>query len=254
MKSKRFIRAGLILLILTIGLILFPTVKKYSSNIRILSFLDNTTYEERPLSEVVNTFVENNGVNKEALSNEIKNIFGFELAINDEKPEKITEELIEKALAKYEEKEKSIGTNELRELERVVMLKVVDQKWMDHIDAMEELKNGIGLRAYGQKDPVVQYRIEGFDMFDEMISDIKIDVVKILINIEKAGDLQRKHTVNITNAAQEVLNSINVESTTAPAQSSPKVETVVNKDPKVGRNDPCPCGSGKKYKNCCGKQ
>ena len=203
--------------------------------------------------EVVNTFVENNGVNKEALSNEIKNIFGFELAINDEKPEKITEELIEKALAKYEEKEKSIGTNELRELERVVMLKVVDQKWMDHIDAMEELKNGIGLRAYGQKDPVVQYRIEGFDMFDEMISDIKIDVVKILINIEKAGDLQRKHTVNITNAAQEVLNSINVESTTAPAQSSPKIETVVNKDPKVGRNDPCPCGSNKKYKNCCGR-
>ena len=203
--------------------------------------------------EVVNSFVENNGVNKEALSNEIKNIFGFELEINDEKPEKITEELIEKALAKYEEKEKSIGTNELRELERVVMLKVVDQKWMDHIDAMEELKNGIGLRAYGQKDPVVQYRIEGFDMFDEMISDIKIDVVKILINIEKVGDLQRKHTVNITNAAQEVLNSINVESTTAPAQSSPKVETVVNKDPKVGRNDPCPCGSGKKYKNCCGK-
>ena len=203
--------------------------------------------------EVVNTFVENNGVNKEALSNEIKNTFGFKLEINDEKPEKIIEELTEKALAKYEEKEKSIGTKELRELERVVMLKVVDQKWMDHIDAMEELKNGIGLRAYGQKDPVVQYRIEGFDMFDEMISDIKIDVVKILINIEKAGDLQRKHTVNITNAAQEVLNSINVESTTAPAQSSPKVETVVNKDPKVGRNDPCPCGSGLKYKNCCGK-
>ena len=203
--------------------------------------------------EVVNTFAENNGVNKEALSNEIKNTFGLEIEISEEKPEKIIEELTEKALAKYEEKEKSIGIKELRELERVVMLKVVDQKWMDHIDAMEELKNGIGLRAYGQKDPVVQYRIEGFDMFDEMISDIKIDVVKILINIEKAGDLQRKHTVNITNAAQEVLNSINIESTTAPAQSSPKVETVVNKDPKVGRNDPCPCGSGKKYKNCCGK-
>ena len=205
------------------------------------------------VGEVVDTYTEKEGINKEALSNEIKNTFGIELEINDTNPEKMAEELTEKAIQKYEEKEKSIGTNELRELERIVMLKVVDQKWMDHIDAMEELKNGIGLRAYGQKDPVVQYRIEGFDMFDEMISDIKTDVVKILINIEKAGDLQRKHTVNITNAAQEVLNSINVETTTAPAKSAPIVETVVNKEPKVGRNDPCPCGSGKKYKNCCGK-
>ena len=203
--------------------------------------------------EVVNTYAEKDGVNKEALSNEIKNTFGIEIEISDTNPQKIIEKLTEKALQKYEEKEKNIGENELRELERIVMLKVVDQKWMDHIDAMDELKNGIGLRAYGQKDPVVQYRIEGFDMFDEMISDIKIDVVKILINIEKAGDLQRKHTANITNMAQEVLNNINAESAKAPAKSAPIVETVVNKEPKIGRNDPCPCGSGKKYKNCCGK-
>ncbi len=91
------------------------------------------------------------------------------------------------------QKKKKFGSEELRELERVVMLKVVDQKWMDHIDNMDELKNGIGLRRYGQKDPVVQYRIEGIDMFDDMIEDIKTDVVKILLNIrKKEGDIKRK--------------------------------------------------------------
>ena len=87
-------------------------------------------------------------------------------------PETISEELMQQANAKYVEKETEIGSDEMRELERVVMLKVVDEKWMNHIDSMDELKNGIGLRAYGQQDPVVKYRIEGMDMFDEMISDI----------------------------------------------------------------------------------
>ena len=98
---------------------------------------------------------------------------------------------------RYEEKEKLFG-EELREFERIVLLNVVDQKWMDHIDAMDELKDGIGLRAYGQKDPVALYRIEGFDMFDEMVNSIKRDVVKILLNINRAQNLERKQTVKIT--------------------------------------------------------
>ena len=110
---------------------------------------------------------------------------------------KVANEIIDKlqklAIAKYEEKEVEIGNEDLRELERVVMLKVVDQKWMDHIDAMDELKDGIGLRAYGQQDPVVKYRIEGMDMFEEMVLDIKHDVVKILMNIRKQnGDVKRQ--------------------------------------------------------------
>ena len=133
------------------------------------------------------------------------------------------------------------------------MLKVVDKKWIDHIDAMEELKDGIGLRAYGQKNPIDQYRIEGFDMFDEMINDIKIDVVKILMNVEKAENLKRESTVQITKAAQETLDSINIESSKPLPDSGINHEPVVNHEPKVGRNDLCPCGSGKKYKQCCGK-
>ena len=129
------------------------------------------------------------------------------------------------------------------------MLKVVDEKWMNHIDSMDELKDGIGLRAYGQKDPVVQYRIEGFDMFDQMIADIKVDVVKILMNIRKQGEAKRHETAKITGAALEAINSVD----NGGKISDDINRTVVNEGPKIGRNDPCPCGSGKKYKNCCGK-
>ena len=138
----------------------------------------------------------------------------------------------------------------MRELERVVMLKVVDEKWMNHIDNMDELKNGIGLRAYGQQDPVVKYRTEGMDMFDEMIADINVDVTKILMNIKQQGEAKRQETVKITSAALEAVNSVDTG-----AKMNPEVDrTVKNEGPKVGRNDSCPCGSGKKYKNCCGKK
>ena len=138
----------------------------------------------------------------------------------------------------------------MREYERVVMLKVVDEKWMNHIDNMEELKDGIGLRAYGQYDPVVKYRTEGMDMFEEMVANIKLDVVKILMNFHKQGEIKRQETVRITNAAQEALNSVDNGER---MKESDVDKTVRNEGPKVGRNDPCPCGSGKKYKNCCGK-
>ena len=147
-----------------------------------------------------------------------------------------------------DEKEQEIGNDDLRELERVVMLKVVDQKWMDHIDAMDELKDGIGLRAYGQQDPVVKYRIEGMDMFEEMVLDIKHDVVKILMNLRKQEDVKREEAAKITGAALQAINSLdNGEQIKTEVN-----KTVVNEGPKVGRNDPCPCGSGKKYKKCCG--
>jgi preprotein translocase subunit SecA len=158
---------------------------------------------------------------------------------NKTKPEAISEELKTRAFDKYKQKEKEFGENELRELERVVMLKVVDENWMEHIDNMDELKDGIGLRAYGQKDPVVQYRIEGFEMFDQMIADIKVDVVKLLMNSQKRGEIKREETVKITNAAQESLRDLD----NTKRSEKPVNTTVVNTEPKIGRNDPCICGS-----------
>ncbi|MDR0978463.1 MAG: preprotein translocase subunit SecA, partial [Lachnospiraceae bacterium] len=196
--------------------------------------------------------------NTEGMSAQIKSVFGLDniggLSNGKMNIQNLIEELKEKANEKYEQKETTIGENELRELERVVMLKVVDQKWMDHIDAMDELKDGIGLRAYGQKDPVVQYRIEGFDMFDAMIDDIKNDVVKIMMNVRKQEPVKRTQTVTITKESLENTVNMNMGNGDGNIKESKEVrrDPVVNTDPKVGRNDPCPCGSGKKYKNCCG--
>ena len=196
---------------------------------------------------------ENNEINVESLNNEILNLFGIDMLdfikTNKNNPETISAELKEQALEIYKQKEEEITSEQMRELERVVMLKVVDEKWMNHIDSMDELKNGIGLRAYGQKDPVVQYRLEGFDMFDEMINNIKADVTKILMHIRAAGDTKRQETVKITGAALEAIHSVDGGSKIGTDVD----RTVRNEGPKIGRNDPCPCGSGKKYKNCCGK-
>ena len=115
---------------------------------------------------------------------------------------------------------------------------------------MDELKNGIGLRAYGQQDPVVKYRIEGMDMFDEMIFDIKHDVVKLLMNLRKQEEVRREEAVKITGAALQTLQGLDNSQKQAKSTIN---KTVVNKGPQIGRNDPCTCGSGKKYKNCCGK-
>ena len=207
------------------------------------------------VTETVNAYVTEEGVNKEALTQELATTFGINdvKALEDEKVDsnKVIAEVEEKAHNKYEEKEKDFGEKTLRELERVVMLKIVDERWMDHIDAMDELKDGIGLRAYGQKDPVVQYRIEGFEMFDQMIADIQLNVVKILMNARKReGAPSRQESVKITGEGFED-ETISLKGS---APSGEKNHTpIVNTEPKIGRNDPCPCGSGKKYKNCCGR-
>ena len=193
-------------------------------------------------------------INVESLDTDIRNTFGIDMKDyikeNSKNPNAIAEKLQKDALEKYENKEKEIGSEQLRELERVVMLKVVDQKWMDHIDAMDELKNGIGLRAYGQQDPVVKYRMEGMDMFDEMVTDFKYDVVNLLMNLRKQEDVKREEAAKITGAALQAINGLDSDQQRVKSEVN---RTVVNQGPKVGRNDPCPCGSGKKYKNCCGK-
>ena len=210
------------------------------------------------IEDIVTPYFAEEQVNKESLLQELNtNLTITDLeSLNKENIhlKEVIEEAVEKAYAIYDEREKTIGAEELRELERVVTLKIVDEKWMDHIDAMDELKDGIGLRAYGQKDPVVQYRIEGFDMFDQMVLDIKTDVVKLLMHVRKKEEnIQRTEAARITGMSLENSAISNLGGTIAPKTSSPQNQTVVNHEPKVGRNDQCPCGSGKKYKNCCGR-
>ena len=208
--------------------------------------------------ETVAMFVEGEegkSINIEALNTEITNEFGLDMyefiKSHENDSNAIIEELEKQATDKYQAKEEEITSEKMRELERVVMLKVVDEKWMNHIDNMDELKNGIGLRAYGQQDPVVKYRMEGMDMFEEMIANIKADVVKILMNIRKQnGEVKRQEAAKITGAALEAINSVDGGKKISTPENN---QTVVNDGPKVGRNDPCPCGSGKKYKNCCGR-
>ncbi len=151
--------------------------------------------------------------------------------------ESLIEHIMSKADEGYKSKEAEFGEEQFREIERVVLLQVVDRKWMDHIDAMDQLRQGIGLRAYGQQDPVRAYQSEGFDMFEEMTQSIWEDTVGLLYHVVKNANIERKRVAQPINAV-------------APGQQENK--TVVKKEKKVGRNDPCPCGSGKKYKKCCG--
>ena len=210
------------------------------------------------IEDIATPYFADEHINKEGLLQELNANLTITELNSLQKPDvhlkEVIEEAVEKATAIYEERENEIGSEELRELERVVTLKVVDEKWMDHIDNMDELKDGIGLRAYGQKDPVVQYRIEGFDMFDQMVLDIKTDVVKFLMHARKReGDIKIEETVKITGEGLQNSAINNLDGTMAPKTSTPQNQTVINNEPRIGRNDPCPCGSGKKYKNCCGK-
>jgi preprotein translocase subunit SecA len=150
-------------------------------------------------------------------------------------PEDIKNMLKERADKSYADREERFGEETMRELERVILLSVVDRNWMDHIDAMDELKNGIYLRGYGQHDPVVEYRNESYDMFNQMTDTIREETAKgvLTVEIKKEEDVQRKKVAE-------------------PTTESAGPKTPVKREKKVGRNDPCPCGSGKKYKKCCG--
>lgn len=156
----------------------------------------------------------------------------------DVKRQDIVDMLLDRALKYYEKREQEIGHDLLRELERVFLLKVVDTKWMAHIDDMEELKRGIGLRSYGQRDPVIEYRFEGFQMFDQMIESIREDTVRLLFTVR----VQQNQPIKREQVAKPI------EPPADPDSSSQTQRSVK----KIGRNDPCPCGSGKKYKKCCG--
>ncbi len=166
----------------------------------------------------------------------------FALELTDEQKQKITKEeviemLYEKAVAEYAKREEQFEYDNMREIERVILLRVIDKKWMDHIDDMDHLRRSIGLRSYAQRDPVIEYRFLSYDMFDELAYNIKWDTIKALLAV-RAQDSNMQHEENkmvmVTNRQDDT------------GKKSP-----IKKQEKIGRNDPCPCGSGKKYKHCC---
>ena len=169
---------------------------------------------------------------------------GAELWYNDEElasksVEELIGELTDRAVTVYEKKEQELGAPLMRELERVIMLRVVDEYWMDHIDAMTELRQGIGLRAYGQNNPVIEYKREGYDMFEEMVSAIQDETVRRIFQarVRPQSEMKRERVAKVTGES-------------AGGDGTVQKRPVVRKGIKIGRNDPCPCGSGKKWKKC----
>ena len=172
--------------------------------------------------------------------------FYVNISFDGENQENITREILKEKTRDavdrhYARQEAEFGDNIFREIERIVLLRNVDTKWIDHIDAMDQLRQGIGLRALGNEDPVRAYQIEGFDMFEEMTAAIQEDTVKMLMRVRPQEKMQRKEVARITGTSG------------GGSGGTGKPKTVVKKVKKVGRNDPCPCGSGKKYKKCCGR-
>lgn len=173
--------------------------------------------------------------NAPAAALELERVFGVAPKEADT-PNAMKEEVKDLILDEYKRREDEFGEENIRNIERILLLRVVDEKWMDQIDAMDQLKTGIGLRAYGQKDPVQAYQIEGSQMFEDMNREIRSDFLRFLFHVEDPEKVEKKRmSKNIKEGASD------------------KQQTIKRQAPKVGRNDPCPCGSGKKYKNCCGR-
>ncbi|NLJ79304.1 MAG: preprotein translocase subunit SecA, partial [Tissierellia bacterium] len=172
------------------------------------------------------------------LENYLSNIFPTVEGMKIEDVESLDKDILadriyEMGKELYHRKEEEVGAEAFREIERIILLQVVDSKWMDHIDAMDQLRQGIGLRAYGQEDPVMAYQNEGFDMFDEMNHNIQEETLRYLYHVQKPERMERKRVAK-------------------PVEAGDEPQQPVVRGRKIGRNEPCPCGSGKKYKRCCG--
>lgn len=147
--------------------------------------------------------------------------------------------LKEAAVKLYEEKEAEFEAEQMREIERVILLKVIDSKWMDHIDDMDQLRQGVGLQAYGQRDPLVEYKLSGYEMFDDMTQNIREETVRVLFRVRVEQKVEREQVAKVTGT--------NKDDTAAKTP-------VKRENAKIYPNDPCPCGSGRKYKQCCGRK
>lgn len=189
---------------------------------------DEQSYTEWDLNELNNTIIPNIPIKPVTLE-----------AVKGFKKAELKHALKEEAVKLYEAKEAEFPDSEqIRELERVILLKVIDRKWMDHIDDMDQLRQGIGLQAYGQRDPLVEYRMSGYDMFDDMTDNVRVDTVRLLLHIKVEQKVEREQVAKVTGTNKD--------------DSAVKVPKK-RENKKVYPNDPCPCGSGKKYKQCHGK-
>jgi len=210
------------------------------------------------VSSGVNSFIHGDEENEDrkALENYIETIFDIKYDTAGKEAEDIISELQELAVNKLNEKEEDFGVDQFKKFERFVILRTVDDKWMEHLETMEQLKGAVNLQAYGQKDPIVQYRIESYDIFNEMSEKIKENVARIVLHQSKVTE-EQTNTANLAKATSIIKRAIEVRQAQAQNQAnqSGKSQPVqAKKEDKVGPNDPCPCGSGKKYKKCCGKK
>ena len=198
------------------------------------------------VSDVIHDDTEASDWDMEEINNVVLPVFPLEPfstekdAYKGYKKEKLVEETYDKVLKLYEAKEKEFPEEEqVRELERVVLLKVIDRKWMDHIDDMDQLRQGIGLQAYGQRDPLVEYKFAAYDMFDELIAGVSKETINVMMHVRvERQPAQREEVAKVTGTNKD--------------ESMAKAP-VKRKEEKIYPNDPCPCGSGKKYKQCCGR-
>src|SRR5690606_37091365 len=162
-----------------------------------------------------------------------------------EEPKELTDILLKATVNHYELREKEIGFDRMQEFSKVVILRTVDRKWMEHIDAMDQLRQGIHLRAYGQTNPLREYQFEGYEMFEQMVHEIQEEVVKYVMKANVGENLEREEV------------AVNKQASAGGSPHSQGREEAPKRQPirrqKVGRNEPCPCGSGKKYKHCCAK-
>ncbi|WP_337018120.1 SEC-C metal-binding domain-containing protein, partial [Oceanobacillus massiliensis] len=164
-----------------------------------------------------------------------------EADLKGKEAEEISDFLMDKVRTRYDRKESELAPEQFREFEKVILLRTVDSKWMDHIDQMDQLRQGIHLRAYGQNDPLREYQMEGYAMFEEMVASMEDEVAKYIMKAQIRDNLQRQEVVK------------NTQAVAGNQDEKKKTRKPIVKKQDVGRNDPCPCGSGKKYKNCHGK-
>jgi preprotein translocase subunit SecA len=206
----------------------------------------------------------------EGLDTYLKTTFHYDLGPAKEKFAEMKETEIQELIlgglmGLYAQKEEEIGRDQMRQIERMLLMQTIDAKWKDHLYGMDQLKEGVGLRSFAQRDPLIEYKREGFEMFQAMYASIHQEVAEIIFKIRQAGPSQRFKSVFNSVPRQFVHNEISGLSQSAarqspsmvpgaPAGESPPASAPIRKSgPKVGRNDPCPCGSGKKYKKCCGQ-
>ena len=168
----------------------------------------------------------------------------------------LSENIVERVRAEYDRREQQVGSEQIRALERYLLLQVIDTRWKDHLHAMDQLRGAIGLRAYGQKDPKVAYKFEAYEMFQAMIHEIREQVTDLIMKVQLVDD-HSDRARSVCEGSELTKNDFNTfdeqrEAAVAGSQSGERPKPFVRGKAKVGRNDPCPCGSGKKYKKCCG--